>query len=221
MDDITIIIFLANKVPEQWAKFHREKLEEVIGNTPVITISYKPTDWGTNLIQTEYSYANIFKQMLRASKLATTKWVGIVDDDTLYPKDHFTYRGTIDGFYYNYNRWQLATWVPEYYYHKPKPGNGCMIATRELLIEKMEERIKINPDLDQPFQCKELGTWLKCTGFREPRHYPFYTNEPLVTFVHDYSADPASRGHKKTIQPVRAMEIPVWGRSEDLVKKFI
>ena len=220
MNDITIIVFLANKVPKEWAKFHREKLEEVIDGAPVITVSYKPTDWGTNLIQTEYSYKNIFLQMLRAAKIATTEWIGIADDDTLYPKDHFTHRG-IEGFHYNYNRWQLATWLPEFYFYKPKPGNGCMIATRQLLIDKMEERLKISPNLDKPYQCKEMGTWNRWTGFSEPKHLPFFTQEPLVTFLHDYSADPASRKHNKTIYPVRAYDIPLWGKSIDLAKQFI
>jgi len=220
MEDITIIVFLANRVPDKWAEFHKQKLMEVIGDSPLISISYKPTDWGINLIQTEYSYPNIHKQMLRAAKIATTKWIGTADDDTLYPKDHYTHRGP-DGFHYNENRWQLATWIPEFYFYKPKPGNGCMIATRELLIEKMEARLRKNPNLDKKNECKELGTWTKWTGFDEPKYYPFLTNDPLVSLVHDYSADPSSRHHEKTIYPVRAYDIPVWGRSDELVKKFI
>ena len=220
MDDITIIMMTPNRVPKEWAKFHKEKLMEVIGDTPIITISKEPLDWGINLLQTEYGFPNVMKQMLRGAKIATTKWIGIADDDTLYPKDHYTHRGE-DGFHYNLNRWQLATWIPQYYFHRPVPGNGCMIATRELLIEKIEARLKINPALDKKYQCRELGTWNRWTGFDEPRYVPFYSKEPLVSFVHDYSADPSSRHHNKTIYPVRAYDIPLWGRSEDLAKKFI
>lgn len=220
MDDITIIFLNGGKVPKGWAKFHQKKLEEVIGDSPVITVSYEPMNWGINLIQKEYSYANVLKQMLRAAKIAKTKWIGMADDDTLYPPNHFTYRPGTDGFYYNFNRWQLATWMPQFYFHRPTPGNGCMIATRQLLIQKMEERLSKNPDLSGKYHCRELGTWTKWTGFDEPRYSPFYTKESLVSFVHDYSADPSSRKHQKTIYPVRACDIPYWGRSEDLAKKF-
>jgi len=220
MEDITIIMLTANKVPKEWAKYHREKLEEVIGDSPIITVSYEPLDWGTNLIQTEYSFQNIFRQMLRAAKLATTKWIGMADDDTLYPPGHFQYRGKNDGFYYNLNRWQLAMWRPEFYFYKPKPGNGCMLATRELLIEMIEKRFAKSPDLSGRNQCKELGTWNKWTGFDEPKYYPFFTEEGIVTFMHDFSADPATRHHEKTIYPVRAYDIPRWGKSTDIAALF-
>jgi hypothetical protein len=221
MEDITVVMITANKVPRGWSRFHRKKMQEAIGDTPIITISYKPLDWGINLIQTEYSHVNIFRQMLRAFKIAKTKWVAMTDDDTLYPKEHFQYRGKNDGFYYNLNRWQIATWMPHFYYHKPKPGNGCMIASRELAIEKIEERLKRSPNLDQKDECKELGTWTRWTGFDEPKYYPFYTESGgIVTFDHDYSHDRASRNHEKVIHPVRAYDIPYWGRSVDIAARF-
>jgi glycosyltransferase involved in cell wall biosynthesis len=221
MEDITIVMLIANKVPESWAKFHREKLEEVMGDTPIITVSYKPLDWGMNLIQTVYSNPNIFVQMLRAFKLATTKWVAMADDDTLYPPGHFQFRGTEDGFFYNYHRWQIASWHPHFYYHKPKPGNGCMIASRELAIHYLEERFKKSPLLNGHNECKELGTWNRWTGFKEPNHHQFNTEYGIVTLDHDYSHDRASQRHTKILHPIRAIEIPRWGKSVDIAKKFV
>lgn len=37
--DITIIFLTANRVPKKWARFHKEKLIEAAGNSPIITIS--------------------------------------------------------------------------------------------------------------------------------------------------------------------------------------
>ena len=59
MDDITIIMLTPNLVPKQWAEFHKQKLLEAAGGTPIITISKEPLDWGINLLQTEYGYPNI------------------------------------------------------------------------------------------------------------------------------------------------------------------
>jgi len=220
MDDITIIMMTANRVPEGWARFHRQKLEEVIGDSPIITVSYRPLDWGLNLIQTEYCYANVLKQMLRAAKIATTKWIGMADDDTLYPPGHFQFKGKEDGFYYNHNRWHIATWLPEFYYHKPKPGNGCMVATREMVVEYMEKRIAINPKLDADSQCKELGTWNHRTGFNEPNYRRFDTENPLISLTHEFSRDRNARKHKKVIGLERVESFPYWGRSIDIIKKF-
>ena len=49
---------------------------------------------------------------------------------------------------------------------------------------------------------------------------PFYTTDPIVSIVHDLSADPAAQSHRKAIWPVRAYDIPVWGKAEKILKKF-
>src|SRR3989344_4238624 len=105
MDDITIIMMTPNRVPKLWADYHRQVLTKAIGNTPIITISKEPLDWGINLHQAKYGYPNIYKQMLRGAKLATTKYIAMADDDVLYPEEHFLFRPPTDGFYYNHNRW--------------------------------------------------------------------------------------------------------------------
>jgi len=229
MNDITIIMMTPNRVPKKWAEFHRKVLTKAIGDTPIITISKEPLDWGINLLQTEYSYANLYKQMLRGAKLATTKYIGIADDDTLYPKEHFRWRPQIsnlpeDGFYYNFNRWSLPTWGTNKreirYFHKPRPGNGCMIATRELVIKAMETRISACPELIKYF-TKELGASRRMRKYDEIEAKGFYTSEPILTLVHDLSADVDAQIHDKYIWPVRAYDIPNWGKAEDILKKFI
>lgn len=223
MDDITIIMLTPNRLPKKWAAYHRKVLTEAIGDTPIITISKKPLNWGTNLQQSEYGYPNIYKQMLRGAKLATTKYIAMADDDTLYPKEHFLFRPPTDGFYYNYNRWALPTWGTNkgeiLYFHKPKPGNGCMIATRELVIEAMERRLAADSELPDYF-TKELGSSKRMMPYDKIASQSFYTLEPIVSIVHDLSVDPAAQKHNKRIWPVRAYDIPNWGRAEDLLKKF-
>lgn len=213
-----------NRVPKLWAKYHRQVLTKAIGDTPIITISKKPFNWGTNLLQTEYGYPNIYKQMLRAAKLATTKYIAMADDDTLYPKQHFWFRPSKDGFYYNYSRWELPTWKinegKNFYFHKPKSGNGCMIATRELVIAAMERRLAADPKLPGYF-TKELGNSKRMMKYDQIESQHFYTTDPILTISHDLSADPAAQSHKKGIWPVRAYDIPNWGRAEDILKKFV
>lgn len=222
-----------NRVPKRWAKYHKQVLTEAIGDAPIITISKEPLNWGTNLLQTEYGYPNIYKQMLRGAKLATTKYIAMADDDTLYPKQHFQFRPPTDGLYYNYNRWNLPAWETKEqsssaaqskkevcYFHKPKPGNGCMIATRELVIEVMEKRLAADPELPGYF-TKELGNSKRMMKYDQMAAQHFYTTDPILTIVHDLSADPAAQSHKKAIWPVRAYDIPVWGKAENMLKKFI
>ncbi|MFC1612649.1 hypothetical protein ACFL29_02245 [Patescibacteria group bacterium] len=220
MGDLTIIILTPNLVPKQWAEFHKQKLLEATAGSPIVTVSSKPLDWGTNLIQTEYGYANIYKQMLRAAKIATTPWIAMADDDTLYPKEHFAFRPSCDGYFYNLNRWHIFTWGPPFYFHKPRPGNGLLICTRELMIGALESRLKASPDLTAGHMCHELGTAGQLFNHDKAKWQKFYTREPVLSFYHDYSADRACRWHIKRAWPVTAYDIPVWGRAEDMRKEF-
>lgn len=145
--NLTIIMLTVNRVPHNWAQFHKAKLLEAANGQPIITVSREPLDWGLNLIQTEYSFQNIFVQMLRAAKTATTEYVAIADDDTLYTKEHFAFRPNERGFWYNMTRWHLFTWGDPFYFYKPLPGNGLVIANREDMITALENRFAVASEL--------------------------------------------------------------------------
>lgn len=219
MVDLTILMLTPNRVPKDWAAFHKQKLLEAAGDNPIITISKEPLDWGTNLIQTEYGLSNLYFQVLRGAKLATTPLIAIADDDTLYPKEHFQFRPTEPGYYYDLNRWHMFTWGTPFYFHKPRPGNGCMICSRELLVTALESRFRRNPELLPAHLCHELGT-RGSMRHDKVAWKSFYTNVPILSFYHEESVDPAAKIHKKYAWPVRAYDIPVWGRAEEIREKF-
>ena len=51
MNDLTVIMLTPNLVPKKWAQFHKQKLLEAIGDTPLITVSKKPLIGGTTLFR--------------------------------------------------------------------------------------------------------------------------------------------------------------------------
>lgn len=217
MKDLTVIMMTPNLVPQKWAKFHKKKLLEAIGDTHLITVSAKPLDFGENIIQEEYGLENLYKQMLRAAKLAKTPWIAMADDDTLYPKSHFEYRPKTEGFFYNLNRWHMFTWGDPIYFYKPWRGNGLLIATRDLVVKALENRFE--KKVPQPWH--ELGTRREMLEQDLVKGSIFYTDEPVLSFYHDGSVDASVRDHTKRMFPVRAYDIPVWGKAEDMKKKFI
>lgn len=220
MNDLTIIMMTPNLMSKNWAKYHKEKLLEASDGAPIITISSKPLDWGLNLIQEEYGLTNLYKQLLRGAKTATTELIGIADDDTLYPKQHYAFKPKEPGFYYNLNRWHLFTWGEPFYFHKPRPGGGLMIATRKLVIDAMEARIAADPQLTG-YSVKELGASIRMRKYDKYEFKQFYTAQPVVSFYHEKSIDELNRQRKKYAWPVRAFDLPLWGRAEDLRKKFV
>ena len=214
MQNLTIIFLTANKVPKEWAKYHKEVLLEAIGDSPVITISFEPMDFGKNLIQTEYSITNVYRQIHRGACEATTPYIAIVEDDTLYPKEHFEYRPALDKYAYNMNRWCITDKrrpSNSFYYLVHKPANSNLIAPRELLVKDLEERFRKDPDFLRVTSIKEVG---------RDDFISFYTNTPVVGFKHHFSVDDLERRGRKREGPICAYNLPGWGSSSDVMSKW-
>ncbi|MFA5696156.1 MAG: hypothetical protein WC917_01685 [Bacilli bacterium] len=222
--DLTVLFLTVNKVPEQWAEYHKKILYNAVGDYPIITISKEPMDFGHyNIIQTEpESSSNIYWQMLKGAKLAKTPFVAIAEDDVLYCQDHFIdFRPPMDTFAYNMTRWSLYTFGEPTYSWRHRVGNFSLIAPRELMIEALEERFAKYPKGTGEY-TGELGKTRtdKILKLKERKMVEFWTTIPIVQFSHDYGTEIIQQTHKKRMSFVRAYEIPFWGRSEELVKKF-
>lgn len=222
--DITIIMLTANRVPQKWAEFHKTKLLEAAGSSPIITISREPLDWGINLLDTEpYTISNIYFQLLRGAKEATTDYIGVAEDDTLYPKEHFEYRPPPDTFAYNQNRFGLFTWGKPTYFWKDRISNSTLIAPRKLVIEALEERFNKYPNGTPKHFTGELGraNIEDNLGVTRRKSAWFSTELSVVRVDHELGIDRLSRTHRKGMGILRAYDIPHWGKAEDIVKRFI
>lgn len=223
--DLTIIMLTANRVPEGWARFHKEKLLEAAGSLPIITISRKPLDWGINLLDTEpYTISNIYYQLLRGAKAAKTEFIAVAEDDTLYPKGHFEYRPPLDTFAYNQNRFGVFRWSrrPTYFW-KDRISNSTLVAPRKLTIEALEERFAKYPDGTPSHFTGELGRANIEDNLRVSHRKSswFSTEISVVRIDHELGVDQLSKSHRKGMGILRAYDIPHWGKAEEVVKKFV
>lgn len=225
MQDLTIIYLTLNEVPESFAQFHRKTLLDAVGDTPIISISRKPIDLGTNLLDDHpKSYINIYRQMLRAAKLATTDYVAMCEDDTLYPKEHYELRPpNKDTFLYNQNRFALFTWgIPTYSWRNRK-SNCSLIAPRLLLIEALEERFAKYPDDTMPKQfVGELGREMveKGLGVTPRRSVEVFSEVSVIQINHDNGTEDRQRRHRKSLGQIKAYDMPHWGKASDLISNF-
>lgn len=221
--DITIIMLTAGRVPKKWAEFHKQKLIEAAGSSPIITISREPLDWGINMLQTEpYGISNIYYQLLRGAKEATTDYIGVAEDDILYPKEHFEYRPPLDTFAYNMNRFNVFTWGKPTYFWKNRMGNSTLIAPRKLTIEALEERFNKYPNGTPGGFTGELGrsNIEDKLGVTHRKSTWFSTEISIVKIDHELGIDRLARTHRKGMGILRAYDIPYWGKAEDIIKKF-
>jgi hypothetical protein len=225
--DLTIIFLTVNRVPEKWRLFHRQKLLEAIKGYYLITVSAKPLPDmpGVNIIQEEpFNASNIYKQMLRAAKLATTPFIAIVEDDSLYHEEHFhSFRPKDDEFGYNMSRWALFTWGVPTYWWRNRLSNLTLLAPRKLLIQCLEERFAKFPDGTPEGRTGEVGKSRieKMLGLPEYKYVQFWTTVPIINLNHVNAMDPREKNMKKRMAPLRAFDVPYWNKAEDIVKHFV
>jgi hypothetical protein len=220
VNDLTVIMLTANKLPDGWAAYHRATLEAAIGDTPLITISAKPLDWGVNLIQDGYGVTNLWRQMLRGAEMAETPFVAIAEDDTLYPACHFEFRPPAGAFGYNFHRWQTMTWKRRaFYYLKTYPANGLMIAHRDMMVAAIKARLDGVDELVS-YRARELGSSARTLKWDGGGMVSWYSALSTVSLCHDQSVDTLSQRHRKVPWPVQATAIPYWGKAKWVVGRF-
>ena len=218
---LTVIYYTPNYDNETFAHRIRLKLFETIGDLPLISISQRPLNFGINICVGEIgrSVKNVYLQMLEGAQKATTDYVGMAEDDTLYPPDHFNERHfpPLDAFGYNMSRWSVCTWLkPPVYSITNRLCNSNMIAPRKLLIELLEKRLK----LDKGSKLwSEPGKHDAEYGLGKYKIHQFMTN-PTVSFIHPETLAYEFLGKRKKINPLRAYDIPVWGKVSDLMKYY-
>jgi hypothetical protein len=223
--DITIIMLTASRVPKKWAEFHKQKLIEAADGSPIITISREPLDWGQNILDTqEYTISNIYFQLLQGAKAATTEFIAVAEDDTLYPKEHFQFRPPEDSFAYNQNRFGVFRWskTPTYFW-KDRISNSTLVAPRKLAIQALEERFEKYPHGTPSGLTGELGraNIEDKLGVKRQKAIWFQTEISVVRIDHELGIDKLSQSHRKGMGILRAYDIPYWGKAADIVEKFV
>jgi len=207
-DDLTLLFVTAGKRPDGWAAFHREQLDLL--PFPMITLRDEE----------KMGEEMIYRRMLEGARQATTPYVAVIEDDVLYPIEHFHFRPEPDEFAYNQHRWALFTWgVPTYSWRNRK-SNCSLIAPRELLIEALEERFAKWPN-GWPY-VGEVGRERveRSLGVTPRKAVEWHSTVAVVQINHDGSSEARQRVQRKDLGPMRAYDIPRWGRADYLVKKY-
>lgn len=224
MNDLTIIYLTANQHPQTFTGYQREVLRYAAGDYPIISVSRKPIDFGKNIIdEGKKSHINMYHQLLIAARLATTPFVAVAEDDVLYSKEHFNfYRPHLDTFAYDMSRWSLYTWTRPVFSLKQRISNCTLIAPTKLLISAWEERFNKYPEDSMPdYFVSELGRnmYEEQMGVTQHKTIKVYAEVPSIHLNHPNGTD--STGTRKKLGQIKALEIPYWGRAEEILKFYV
>lgn len=226
--DLTIIYLSAGRLSQKFGDNIRRKLLEVVGDTPIISVSKQPLDFGTNLVFPGHcSIYNEFKESYLGACAATTKYIAIAEDDSLYCKEHFEHIPREGYFSYNVACWGIYTWVdPPIYNLKNRRNYNGLICERELFIKRWKE-------IFDKFPTEESLPESKKKWFAEPGRYEaelgvtiypteeYVTNPTIIRFSHEMDCWGYQYcGRRKAMGAIRAFDIPHWGKAEDVLRTY-
>jgi len=223
MNDLTLIYYSANSLPENVAvNFRRELLNVTTNVFPIISVTQKPVDFGNNICVSEIgqSYYNLYKQMHIGVQAAKTKYVATVEDDTLYTMEHFAYRPSSDGIIsYNKSMWFLDRNI---FWNRGGTGTFGCIAPTKILYDTLEQRfrrfsIEPMPRDYQKYFWRDPGQDDQL-GFKNQEIEIFSTRVPLITLCYFAATHGWPKRRQQTSKTTDRLEY--WGNATELRRKM-
>ena len=215
MNHSTIIYYTSNRENPKFEKRIQEKLLEVCGDTPIISVSQKPIDLGTNVCvgERETSNHNLFRQILIGARLATTPFVTYAEADCLYTPEYFKFiPEDINETYKCDNLYILNEWgVGEYSgFYQKEIGTFAQISGREYLIKEIEHLLEGRPMWDTRHRNER-----PLELFRRCRWKLFHIDNPIISL----KTGNGMSNHTRIIEPP-VDEIPYWGSADKIRKEY-
>jgi len=207
--DLTVIYYSSNREKPEFEAKVQERIIKTIGDTPLISVTHKPTDFGHNICVGDVGLSdyNIYRQMQIACLEAKTKYVCTVEADCLYPPTgYFDFQPGDDwtaGHYTNlYILWQGS------HIFNQKAFSLCgLFSNREFLLSRF------------PRSLKEDRKWWPGHKPQHPLFHkwkdwtPFRSQIPIINCKTPEGMRIKS-GVNTEGSPVK--ELPYWGNAEDL-----
>ena len=219
MNDATILFYTANQPNRPFVEYVCEHLIQTAGRIPILSISQKPMQLGTNICVGDIgcSIYNVYKQVWIGAQAAMTDYVICCEDDTLYPVEHFAYRPPSGAFGYNINRYWLES--KGLYWLRARIVLGACIVERNLMVEALSERFRRYPvDGDQRVMWWEPGHKDDKAGWTPQTMITFNTDIPIVSFNHR-----GSLGGRRRRESTNAVldTLPMWGNGKELLNRLL
>ena len=223
--DLTVIYYTANHLDKTNPYFvanTRRILKESILDTPLISVSHQPMDFGENICVGDIgrSFKNVFMQILIGAKAAKTEYIAMAEDDVLYSPDYFHHRPKSDTISYEMNKYSFFTWSdPLVFSWRRRKIINSMVCNRELFIKAMEERFAKYPEYDNKY-CGEPGRYDKHLGVTPVKTEEHYSAYPNVVFSHEHALGYITGGRpgpNKQLGNLRGDWLNPWGSVNDVM----
>jgi hypothetical protein len=218
--DATIFFCSSNKEYPQFEQRIRDNILKVCGDLPIISVTQKPIDFGTNICVGDdvgVSGFNFFRQSLIACKAAKTRFMISTEADCLYPPDYFLFRPERDDKCYRSDNVFVMGQHRKYFFRKPRGATHAQIVNREFYIENLERCFEGEPEWDATqfnFPKEKFHAKWEDVFNRDDIEY-FMQENPVVQIKTSQSM----RNYTSAIRdPIYSL--PYWGKGSDFRKKY-
>lgn len=206
-DDLTIVYYTASRERPEFEQRVRDQLVAAAQGRPIISVSQEPVELGRNICvgPVGASYRNCYRQTLIGVRAAETEYVAFAEADTLYPAEFFRVPPEgVDG-WIGSNLWVVYADRPGQYFHKG-PSDGLLVARREWVIARLEQRLEGLPEWG-PGKTKPLvGSNAEMAKFDHP---------PVISFKTGASLSPVT-GHSGRVEA----HLEPWGSAAELATRL-
>lgn len=219
MTDACIIYYSSNREAEEFEKRIRDNVLAVKGDLPIVSVTQKPIDFGTNIVVGDVGASgfNMFRQVLIACKATDARFVISAEADCLYPPDYFTYRPPRDDICYRNKNLYVMPQHRTKFWKKEEGATHAQIVGRQFYIDTLERLFEGQPEwsVEQKNFPKEISHAKQDDVFWRDKIEFYETENPVVQIKTSRSM----RNYTKSDRLDRD-EIPYWGKGKDFRNKF-
>jgi hypothetical protein len=229
-EDVTVIFYTSNTVSDYFMGNVQRQLLKSVGETPIISVSFKPINFGENICVGDIgrSHYSIYKQILIAAKRAKTKYVATAEDDVLYPVEHFMYRPSENTIAYDLSKWSIFTWTqpPIFSFRTNRRTMTSCIAERDVLIRTLEERYAKYPVLEDipqdiiKYYWGEPGRFEDHLEISKVKTETYFSTVPSIIFSTPEALGFEHLGTRKAHGSVTKEVLPYWGTAQNVLKLY-
>jgi len=237
-----IIFYTDNQLKIKIASTVQRNLRKIskTGDIPIVSASLKPMGFGSNVfLPLQRGYLTMFKQMLAALEASKPDVIFFCEHDVLYHPSHFDFTpASKDKFYYNENVWKLNAETGHAVHYDCQQVSGIAVY-RETAIKHYRKRVAIVERMMKKLPKEEdFNRFIRQMGFEPGTHNrkervddlksgSWKSEYPNVDIRHGANLS-STRWKKEQFRNQKFTkgwvesddEIPGWGKTVGLVKKF-
>jgi len=231
MENLTLLYYSANLIPEYFMKNVQNQVLKASPNTPIISVTQKPIDFGKNICVGDIGQSayNIYKQILIAVREAKTDYVACVEDDVMYPKEHFQYRPLYPLLAYDINKWCVFSWDknPIYSQRSGRRTMTSMVGFRDVLLKTLEERYAKYPTIESipphlyEFYWGEPGRFEDHLGLEHVDTMKYDCPVPHIQFSTPEAFGFLHLGKRKAHGNIRVESLEPWGTAKQILSNYV